>query len=307
MTGPVRVVVHPRHPRGVADAFAAIDGIDLAVPTLEDLDEALHTCEVLVTWLWRDEYHAPRMRWIQSISAGVDQFPLLELSDRGIVLTSASGVHVVPVAEHAFALLLALTRGIGVSTRNATTATWRPHMNEELTGKTMLVLGLGTIGEEIARRAAAWGMRVVGVKQNVGGYTGVADEVRSPEGLVELAGQADVIVAVLPETEATRGIVDREVLKALGNGWFVNVGRGTVVAESDLVWAIEECGLRGAGLDVFEHEPLPETSPLWSNPRVVLTPHTAGLSPMYGPRLAEMFRANLAALRGEGEWVNRVV
>jgi phosphoglycerate dehydrogenase-like enzyme len=307
MTGPVRVVVHPRHPRGVAEAFAAVDGIDLALPTLEDLDDALEDCDVLVTWVWSDDYHAPRLRWIQSISAGVDQFPLLELEDRGIALTSASGLHVIPVAEHAFALLLALTRGIGLATRNATTATWRPHMNEELAGKTMLVLGLGTIGEEIAKRAVAWGMKVVGIKQNVGGYSGAAEEVRPPEDLDELAERADVIVAVLPDTEATRGIVDRGALKALGPGWFINVGRGSVVSEADLLWAIEECGLRGAGLDVFEREPLPENSPLWSHPRVVLTPHTAGLSPMYGPRLAEIFRANLLAFHGRGDWVNRVV
>lgn len=307
MSEPIEVVVHPRHPRGVVPALEAIEDITVVAPTLEELDDALGTCGVFVTWVWRHDYHAPELRWIQSVSAGVDQFPLLDLGERGIVLTSARGVHAIPVAEHAFALLLALTRGVGVATRDATTRTWRPHMNEELSGKTLLVLGLGTIGEEIARRAFAWGMRVIGVKQNPGAYEGVAEEVHTPEDLVSLARRSDVIVSVLPESEATRGIVDREVLTALGRGWLVNVGRGSAVTESDVVWALDEGELRGAGLDVFEHEPLPETSPLWSHPRVVLTPHTAGLSPMYGPRLAEIFRTNLAAFRGEGDWFNRVV
>ncbi len=307
MMEPVEVVVHPRHPRGVVQAFEDVEGITLVAPPLDELGRALASCQVFVTWVWRDDYHAPGLRWIQSISAGVDQFPVLDFAERKIVLTSASGLHAIPVAEHAFALLLALTHGVGVAVRDAVNRTWRQRTNEELTGKTMLVLGLGAIGEEIARRATTWGMRVIGIKQNPGNYDGVADQVHAPEDLLELAGLSDVIVAVLPDTEATRGIVDRKVLEALGQGWFVNVGRGTVVSESDLLWAIDQCGLRGAGLDVFEREPLPESSPLWSHPRVVLTPHTAGLSPMYGPRLAAIFSRNLAAFRGEGEWVNRVV
>ncbi len=223
------------------------------------------------------------------------------------MLTSASGLHAVPVAEHAFALLLALTRGIGASMRNAVERRWRPHMNHEVTGKTMLVLGLGAIGEEIARRGVAWGMHVIGVKRDPSRYSGAASDVYPSGQLIEAAARADVIVSVLPDSPETRGLLSRPVLAALGEGWFVNVGRGSVVSEADLVWALDEGMLRGAGLDVFEEEPLPEGSALWGHPRVVISPHAAGLSPMYGPRLAEIFRANLSAFRGEGEWINRIV
>jgi phosphoglycerate dehydrogenase-like enzyme len=111
---------------------------------------------------------------------------------------------------------------------------------------------------------------------------------------------------VLPDTESTRGIVTAECLSALDGGWFINVGRGTVVEERDLLDALENGALAGAGLDVFDPEPLPEESPLWLHPRVVITNHTAGLSPHYGPRLLEIFRRNLDALAGSGPWVNRV-
>lgn len=307
MTAEPTVVLHPHHPRGVADAMRGVAGIRLVEPTGDEMVEAAASAEILVTFKWDDRFLAPGLGWIQSISAGVDQFPVAAIEERGVALTSASGLHAVPVSEHAFALLLALTRGVGVSTRDATGHVWKPRMNREISGKTLLVLGLGAIGGEIARRAAAWGMEVIGVKRDPGSYDGEVARVFAPERLVEAAAQADVIVSVLPDTPATRGLVGREALSALGAGWFVNVGRGTVVAEDDLVWALDEGELIGAGLDVFEHEPLPDASPLWDHPRVVITPHTGGLSPMYGPRLAEIFRINLAAFNGIGEWTNRVV
>jgi phosphoglycerate dehydrogenase-like enzyme len=118
---------------------------------------------------------------------------------------------------------------------------------------------------------------------------------------------ADVVVIALPGGEATAGLVDREALAALGDGWLVNVGRGSVVDEEALVEALTAGRLRGAGLDVFAVEPLPEESPLWDLPGVVMSPHCAGTSPRYGERLAGIVDANLRALRGEGPWVNRIV
>ena len=118
---------------------------------------------------------------------------------------------------------------------------------------------------------------------------------------------ADAVVSVLPDTPATYGIVSAECLGAMHGGWFVNVGRGTAVSERDLLDALESGALAGAGLDVFDPEPLPAGSPLWSHPRVVITSHTAGLSPHYGARLVAIFRTNLAARNGAGTWVNRVI
>ena len=303
----MRVVLHHRHPGGVDDALEAVPGISL-VRTADDdaIVEALGHAEVFVSFRWDPRYLTGSLRWVQSVSAGVDQFPLDTFARRKVVLTSARGVHGPQVAEHAFALLLAMTRGVGVSMRESTTQTWRPRTGEELAGKTVAILGLGTIGEEIARRATAWGMRVIGTKSDPSRYGGVAREVFAPEQTTEVFRLADVVISVLPDAPSTRGIVGAAEFEALGAGWFVNVGRGSAVDEAALLAALDG-GLRGAGLDVFAEEPLPEASPLWHHPRVVMTPHSAGLSPEYGPRLARIFEANLAAFQGDGAWVNRVV
>jgi len=298
------VVLHPRHPRGVEEALSSLD-IDLVVPDEEALAAVIEESGILVTFLWDDRF-LPGLRWIQSISAGHDQYPYDLFSERGIVLTSASGVHGPQMAEHAFALLLALSRGVGVATRNAVEEVWQPMMLHELTDATMGVLGLGAVGEEVARRAKAWGMTVIGTKRQPEGYEGVADEVLAPEHTDEIFRRADAVVSALPGGAATDGIVTREMLESLG-GWFVNVGRGNVVNEVDIIAALDSGGLLGAGLDVFAIEPLPASSPLWHHRRVVLTPHTAGNSPHYGRRLAAIFSDNLRAFGGEAEWRNRIV
>jgi phosphoglycerate dehydrogenase-like enzyme len=292
----------------VEEALRAVDGIELVEPSDDDgVVEALGDAPVLVTFVWDDRFLTPALRWIQSVSAGVEQYPIEALRERGVALTSARGVNAPQVAEHVFALLLALTRAVGISMREAEKRVWRPRMGEELEGRVMAVLGLGTIGEEVARRAQLWGMEVVGTKAHPKGYRGHAVRVLPPEETVEACRLADVVVAVLPGGDSTRHLVGREAFDALGRGWFVNVGRGSTVDTSALLEALDHGELRGAGLDVFEDEPLPADSPLWSHPRVVLTPHIAGLSPLYGPRLARIFTANLEAFRRGRGWTNRVV
>jgi phosphoglycerate dehydrogenase-like enzyme len=303
----VEVALHPRHPRGVAEAFRGSTAFHLNEPPDDAVVEALSTAPILVTYVWRPEFLVPGLQWVQSVSAGVEQFPATELAERGVVLTSARGVHAPQVAEHAFALLLAMTRGIGVAMRDATRAEWRPRMGEELGGRTLAVLGLGSIGEEIARKADAWGLEVIGTKAHPESYAGVASRVWGPEGTVEACRAADVVVVVLPDTPGTHGIVGRAALEAIGPGWLVNVGRGSAVDEPALVESLESGSLRGAGLDVFATEPLPVDSPLWRHPRVVISPHTAGFSPRYGERLLRLFENNLRAWEGGRAWTNRVV
>lgn len=303
MTRP-RIVLHPRHVRGIAEAIGALD-VDLVEPAEDGIPDAIQESGILVTYIWEDRF-LPGLRWLQSISAGHDQYPHDEFGRRGIVLTSASGVHGPQMAEHAFALLLALTRGIGVATRRAERAEWKPLMLHELTGATLGVLGLGAVGEEVAGRAKAWGMTVIGTKRSRDGYAGAADEVLPPEATAEIFRRSDAVVSVLPGGDGTDRIITRDMLESLG-GWFVNLGRGNVVSDTDILAALESGGLLGVGLDVFETEPLPSSSPLWEHPRVVITPHVAGLSPHYGPRLAEILAHNLAAFAGDGQWRNRVV
>ncbi|MCB2224617.1 MAG: D-2-hydroxyacid dehydrogenase [Actinobacteria bacterium] len=300
------VVLYPARGSTIADALAAVQGIRLATPDAAGVAGALEDAEILVTYPWREEFLVPGLRWVQSVSAGTEQFPLDRFREAGVVLTSARGVHGPQVAEHAIALLLAMTRGIGTAALARRERRWEwPHVTE-IGGKTLGVVGLGAIGEAVAERAAALGMRVIGTRRDPAGYDGAADEVVPAARMLDVFAAADAVVLVLPGGEETRGMIGAAHLDALGAGWLVNVGRGTVVDEDALVAALRDGPLLGAGLDVFATEPLPAGSPLWDLPNVVMTPHVAGASPRYGERLADVFRRNLEAYRGAGEWVNRV-
>jgi phosphoglycerate dehydrogenase-like enzyme len=301
-----KVVLAPTTGESIPSALRNVGGIELVTPGWDDVATALADAEVLVSFLWRDEFLTPSLRWIQSISAGTEQFPASRLEEAGVVLTSAVGIHGPQVAEHALALLLALTRGVGRAALQRAGRDWSVPPVYEIGGMTMAVLGLGVLGEAIAERAKALGMSVIGVKRDVAGYDGNAEEVYPPERLTEVLERADVAVVTLPGGEETRHLIGADEIGAIGAGWLINVGRGSVVDERALIAALEDGGLRGAGLDVFEDEPLCGDSPLWDLANVVMTPHVAGASPHYGVRLAEIFRANLAAFRGNGEWVNRV-
>ena len=310
MTSSHRVVVHPYHPRGVPESLAKIPGVEvISPPDLAGLAECLSDprVEILVTFIWTDECLSLGLGWIQSVASGMDNFPFKKLAAAGIRLTSGRGANAPAVAEHAFALLLALTRRVGKSVRYSERSLWRQGMGYELGGTTLGVLGLGSVGDEIAWRAKAWGMEVIGTKQNPHSYEGSASEVYGPEGTVEVCRRADAVICALPHPRGNPPQVGAAELAALGDGWFVNVGRGAVVDTEALLSALDSGELRGAGLDVTDPEPLPEDSPLWRHPQVVLTPHLGGFSPEYAERLAEIFAANLQAFRGEGEWVNLVV
>ncbi len=305
-----RVVVHPCHPRGVPQSLAKVPGVEVvSPPDLAGLSECLADprAEILVSFIWTDECLALGLRWIQSISSGLDHYPVQELAAAGIRLTSGRGANAPAVAEHAFALLLAVTRRIGKSVRYSERALWRQGMGFELVGKTLGVLGLGSVGEEIAWRAKAWGMEVIGTKRNPDTYQGCAARVYPPGETVEVFRRSYAVISALPHRRGAPPQVGAAELAALRDGWFVNVGRGSVVDTEALLDALDSGQLRGAGLDVTYPEPPAKDSPLWRHPKVVLTPHLGGFSPEYADRLAEIFAANLQAFRGEGEWVNLVV
>ena len=304
----VRVVVGPLGGTGIAEAVAAVPDITpILVHHPADMPDALAGEAVVVTFLWKDEWLTDSLRWIQSVSVGTDQFGVERLRTQGVVLTSARGIHEVPVSEHAIGLLLAMTRGIATAARDQAEHHWGHPPLRELGGRTLGVLGLGTIGEGLARRATALGMRVIGTKRHPEGYRGAAVEVFPPEETREVFAKADAVVITLPGGPETAGLVGAAELEALRGGWLVNVGRGSVIDLPALVAAMEKGILAGAALDVFDEEPLPPSSPLWDLPGVLITPHDAGLSDRYGERLAGVFASNLAAYRGQGEWHNRVV
>jgi phosphoglycerate dehydrogenase-like enzyme len=218
-----------------------------------------------------------------------------------VLVTSASGVHAGPLAEFAMLGVLAFTKGLHRLIVDAEARRWEHYPVGELAGRTLLVVGLGTVGTEVARLAKAFGMHVIAV--NGTGRTDLADveEVRPSRFLSDLLPVAHAVVLTLPLTEATRGMIDAHAISRMRtDAVLVNVGRGGVVDEQALVQALEQGALCGAALDVFATEPLPFDSPLWCLPNVLISPHTAALSIRENERIVTLFTENLRRyLRGD--------
>jgi phosphoglycerate dehydrogenase-like enzyme len=254
---------------------------------------------------------APRLRWVQAWSAGVDR-----ILERGgalppdLVLTTAAGVHAVPVSEHALAMILAFARGLHRVIPARARKDWlRVHGRElfEVHGRTLLIVGLGAIGAHLARRARGLGMEVIGIRRNPDRPVEGVGRLAGPERLPELLPLADFVVLILPLTPRTRGLIGRAELARMKPGAYLfNLGRGGVVREADLVEALRGGTLAGAGLDVFEREPLPADSPLWELDNVILTPHYAGMTPEYQARAWDLFLENLKRYMAGQPLRNRV-
>lgn len=302
----LHVVLHPRFPPAVDTALRSMPGVVLHCPAddagvVRALDAG---AQVLVTFTWRPEFLQPSLRWIAGTGAGTEQYPLAQFRERGIVLTTAAGVHAECVAEHAFALLLALTRRIGEAVRHMAAQRWQALPGEELAGKKLAIVGLGRIGEQVARRAQPWGLEIMGLKRDPRRYDGCVRDVRGEDQLDAACEWADILLLAAPARPDRSSLLGAGQLERLGRGWLVNVGRGSLVDEPALVRALESGRLRGAGLDVTAVEPLPPESPLWGMPNVVITAHNAGDSPGFGPRWGAIFARNRAAFTGDGEWEN---
>jgi phosphoglycerate dehydrogenase-like enzyme len=301
-----RVVLHPVDLPGVSEALSSISGVELLCPpTDHEVTEALRTAPVLVTRRWRAEYLQAGLRWVQTMSAGHEQFPVETLRAAGVTVSTAAGLHAV-VAEHAIGLLLTLTRDIHRSLVDARERRWSPHVAAELCGRTIIIVGVGAIGEAIARRLEPWGVHLIGVTRTPHRRQSSLQDVRPLSGLVEASREASALIVAIALSPGTLSLVSAEVLDALGAGWVVNVSRGGVIDEVALAARLADGRLLGAGLDVFEQEPLPVSSPLWELPNVVCTPHMAGMSPEYARRLAELLTHNLLALEGRAPWRNRI-
>jgi phosphoglycerate dehydrogenase-like enzyme len=254
---------------------------------------------------------APGLRFVQATAAGAgQQVRRAELTTdelKRVAISSASGVHAVPLAEWSIFGLLAFAKGLPRLRRDAVERRWDHYPTTELRGQTLIVVGVGAIGLEVARLASAFGMRVIGVKRNTDEQLSHVDELHPPEQLRELVADADGIVVTLPLTDETRGLIDRETIERMRDGAvFVNVGRGKVVDEEALIDALRSGKLAGAALDVTAREPLPPESPLWDMENVIISPHTAALSWHENERIVELFAENLRRyLRGD-ELLSRV-
>jgi phosphoglycerate dehydrogenase-like enzyme len=241
-----------------------------------------------------------RLRYYHSIGAGVDAILSPELVRSDVILASEKGGVGIHLAEHALALLLSLTRGLHTAIRQPDYALREPIRLEqrELYEATMGIVGFGGTGREVARRALAFGMRVLAVDiEDVPPEPGV-EAIWKPDRLYEMLGRSDVVVIALPLTKATHHLFTRDLFRRMRpTGILVNVTRGGIVYGDDLLTALDEGLLWGAGLDVTDPEPLPKEHRLWTHPRVIVTPHTAGGSPRRAGRVIESFIENLRRLR----------
>jgi phosphoglycerate dehydrogenase-like enzyme len=281
------------------------------VRSLDDLQRRLSEADVLVvSGLWRNALldQAPRLKFVQSISAGVDQYDTVALKDRGIHLASAQGANEKAVAEHAMAMILALTRRLAEARDNQARRHWRGMMSEfacredELGGKTLLVIGFGRIGQRLAKLAKAFDMRVIGVRRDASAGGANADAVHATSELATLLPQADIVALTCPLTRETQGLVGTKAFAAMKpSALLVNVARGRCVDEIALIAALGEGKLVGAGLDCFTEEPLPANSPLWNFPNVLITPHSAGETRRYEDNILDLLLENLDRL-----WSNRL-
>ncbi len=273
--------------------------------------ERLKTAEVLITFFLCSKRMldaAPGLKWVQATSAGVDYLAVDEMARRNIVLTNGRGVAGIQMAEYAVAAMIALARSAHTMFRNQIEKRWDNEVPQgEIYGATLGILGLGAIGSEIAKRAAFMGMRVVGLQRTPQPREGV-DVVCGPDGMAQLFKESDYIINLLPHTKQTEGIIDSRLFELMKpKACFINIGRGKTVNETDLIDALQRRTFRAMVSDVFENEPLPENSPLWTLDNVIITPHVCGGSPRYLERSLAIIDHNLDVYAtGQGEMINVV-
>jgi phosphoglycerate dehydrogenase-like enzyme len=286
------------------------------LPDYDLLGSELSDADIFVGYSLRAAQlkEAPKLRWIHSTAAGVAQLMYPELRDSGITVTNPKGIFSVPMAEHTMGLLLALARNFPDSVRGQDRSLWvqqelwdKRQRLSELNGQILLIVGFGSIGAEIARRAKAFDMRIWGVTRSGVGDLTLAERIVAAQDLGEVLPEADYVVVAVPETPKSRQLIGEAELGRMKCGArLVNVGRGSLVDESALIGALLSGKLGGAALDVTSVEPLPPDSPLWKAPNLLITPHTSAVSERLWHRQKDLFLALLEQWFAGEELHNRV-
>jgi phosphoglycerate dehydrogenase-like enzyme len=286
------------------------------LPDYERLPHELQDADIFVGSTLRPQQlsGAKNLKWVHSTSAGVMQLMYPELRESGIVVTNASGIFSVPMAEHTIGLLLALARNFPETLRQQEKAVWsqqelwdQPQHLTELNGSVLLIVGYGSIGKEVAKRAQALGMRVWGVTRSGKGDLAHAEKIIPVSELETVLPEADYVLLSAPETAATKYLMGAEQLRRMKRGArLINVGRGSLLDEAALVAALESGALGGAALDVVQTEPLPPPSPLWRAPNLFMTPHTSAVSDRLWHRETALLMELLERWFDGRELINRV-
>lgn len=281
----------------------------------QNIDEAerfIHSAEVIVTY--GSDLTTPlikaaaKLEWIMVLSAGIDQMPLDMIKQRNILVTNARGIHKVPMAEYAISMLLQVYRQEKTIIKNEEQSIWNKRLKMlEISGKTILIVGTGSIGQEVARLAKAFRMKTLGISRS-GTDVEFIDTMYRVDELDSVLSQADFIVSILPGTNETKQLfTSKQFAQMQNHAVFLNMGRGEVVKEADLLKAIKEKEFAHAVLDVFDSEPLRKDHPFWQEENITVTPHLSGVSSEYLPRALEIFSKNLQVHRAKQDsYINKI-
>jgi phosphoglycerate dehydrogenase-like enzyme len=273
----------------------------------DGLAEALRGSDVLLTWdfttsaLGSAWAGADRLRWVHTASAGIDNVLTADVRDSDVVVTNSRGVFETPIAEYVTGLVLMTAKDMLGTWQRQQRREWEHRETHRAQGREAVVVGVGPIGRAVGRMLGAVGLRVRGVGRTRRTADPDFGEVAAGDDLGAVVAGADYLVLVAPLTEQTRGMVDRDVLAAMpSSAMLINVGRGELVVEDDLVRALQAGDIAAAALDVFEKEPLPPDSPLWTMPHVLVSPHMSADTVGWRDDLAALFLENLGRwCRGE--------
>lgn len=294
----------------VTAALSGIGGIELAFATAPDEVQAHSDTAVLICptlpWLPAAIEHLPALEWIHFLSAGVDRIWEMPFSKSRYAMSKSSGVHAATITEYVLGALLYVLKGFGTFAVQQHRREWRRFRLDECAGKTLAIIGLGSIGTRLAAQARSLGFRVIGTVGTAREIPGV-EAVYPASGLHKALSEADFVVVLVPLTAATRGMFGLPEFGAMKQtAWFINVARGEIVDSEALVAALRQKVIAGAVLDVFDHEPLPANSPLWEMANVLITPHVAGTTQLYLHRAMEIFRLNFDRWKSSGTLVTPV-
>ena len=268
----------------------------VAAHTVEALMDEIANADVVFGRMPKEAFlRAKNLKWVQSIGVGFETMLYPEMVESDVIVTNTAGAFDSAMAEHAIALMLSHTRSVVASDRLRKDRTYTRELPlSQVDGRRACVLGLGTIGRNIAIRLHALGLHVVAVDAQVTERPEGVDELATPDQSLDVISRVDFVLIALPLTDTTRGLVNAQWFDAMpDHAYLVNVARGPIVNESDLVDALKEGKIAGAGIDVFEVEPLPESSPLWDEPKAIITYHLGGRSSEGERNMKQIFCENL--------------
>lgn len=274
-------------------------GIGVIVATPDEAKAHCADAEIVAAFPMRmpDISEIPHAKWLHSFSAGVDKILTPEVAASNVHLTNSSGIHATPIAEHIIGYMLIFTRGFLKTFQHQQKHEWaKDQALSEVYGQRVLIVGLGEIGTETARLAHAFGAHVSAVSHSGADKPDFVERLEKSDQLDAMLGGADFVVITLPHTSETHYLFDKRKFALMKkSSVIINIGRGGIIKEDDLIEALNSGEIVGAGLDVFEKEPLPPDSSLWSMENVIITPHHSGLSHKYMDRAIELLCKNLEA------------